>query len=180
VVSGKTRAMIQENPVSATYKTTFARDNQERLVTFRKIRGYPFYIFSTYSPEDYLASWYRESAIALSLLVVFILASIFLVKSTLKSRARELARLAAVQLSEVWRRQNEELNVALSRVKRLEGTIPICAYCKKIRNEQQSWELLEKYFSDNTDAIFTHGACPDCRREQLRSYKEQKSTPTQE
>jgi hypothetical protein len=171
LVSERTRAMIQTHPVTATYKTSFARDHIERLVTFRRVSEYPFYIFATCSPADYLGPWYWEAAIALTLLAVFVLATTLLGKALLTSEARELARLEAVRLGQEWRSRNEELSAALTRVRRLEGVIPICAYCKKIRTEDQSWNQLENYFSEHTDAVFTHGACPDCKAEQLRDLK---------
>lgn len=52
---------------------------------------------------------------------------------------------------------------ALAEVRRLQGTLPICAYCKKIRNDQNSWERLESYISEHSHATFSHGICPDCR-----------------
>jgi len=171
LVSDKTRALIQAHSVTATYKVTVARDHTERMVSFRQVAGYPYYIFATRSPSDYLAPWYQEAAISLSLLVVFILATAVLARTLLKGRATEQARSEAVRVGEAWRLQNEELNAALSRVRRLEGTIPICAYCKKIRTEEESWEQLEKYFTENSDATFSHGACPDCAKEQMRLYK---------
>jgi len=58
--------------------------------------------------------------------------------------------------------QKQELERTLTRIKRLEGIISICMYCKKIRNEQQSWEQLDKYIAQNTDAMFSHGLCPEC------------------
>jgi len=63
---------------------------------------------------------------------------------------------------ELLTRQKEELETTLTRVKRLEGIISICMYCKKIRTEQESWEQLEKYITENSDALFSHGICPDC------------------
>jgi DNA-binding response OmpR family regulator len=59
-------------------------------------------------------------------------------------------------------RQKEELEAALGRIKRLEGIIPICMYCKSIRRDETSWQQLENYISDNTDALFSHGICPVC------------------
>lgn len=50
----------------------------------------------------------------------------------------------------------------LQRVKRLEGLLPICSYCKDIRDEQDRWSSLEKYISEKTDAHFSHGVCPKC------------------
>jgi PAS domain S-box-containing protein len=63
---------------------------------------------------------------------------------------------------ELLTRQKEEVEATLARVKRLEGIISICMYCKKIRNEQESWEQLEKYITENSDARFSHGICPNC------------------
>jgi hypothetical protein len=56
----------------------------------------------------------------------------------------------------------EELSDALDRVKTLKGLIPICAQCKKIRNDQGFWQAVEAYVMDCTDAEFTHGLCPGC------------------
>jgi hypothetical protein len=41
-------------------------------------------------------------------------------------------------------------------------------YCKKIRTEQESWEQLEKYITENSDALFSHGICPECYARSLR------------
>ena len=170
LISETTRAMILGHPVTATYKATVARDHLERMVTFRKVAGYPYYIFATRSPSDYLAAWYQERTISLALLAVFLLATAILARTLLKGRATEQARSEAVRIGEAWRLQNEELNAALSRVRKLEGTIPICSYCKKIRTEEESWRQLEEYFTENSDATFSHGACPDCAKEQMRIY----------
>jgi DNA-binding response OmpR family regulator len=58
--------------------------------------------------------------------------------------------------------QKEELEAALARVKRLEGIIPICMYCKSIRTDKDSWQRLEAYITENTDAQLSHGMCPEC------------------
>ena len=55
-----------------------------------------------------------------------------------------------------------KLQIALTEIKVLKGLIPICASCKKIRNEEGFWDQLETYFSKHTDALFTHGLCPGC------------------
>lgn len=55
-----------------------------------------------------------------------------------------------------------QLEAALAAVKQLEGIIPICMYCKKIRNDQESWEQLEAYITEHSEAQFSHGICPDC------------------
>ena len=56
------------------------------------------------------------------------------------------------------------LRQALDEVKQLTGLIPICSWCKKVRDDQGAWQKLEKFLSDRTDATFTHGMCADCAR----------------
>ncbi len=56
------------------------------------------------------------------------------------------------------------LRRALSEIKVLEGILPICAQCKKIRNEEDSWEQLEAYISHHSDTKFSHGYCPECAK----------------
>ncbi len=48
------------------------------------------------------------------------------------------------------------------RVRRLEGILPICAYCKKIRRADNEWQVLEAYIEDHSKAEFSHGICPEC------------------
>lgn len=55
-----------------------------------------------------------------------------------------------------------ELREALASVKTLTGLLPICAWCKKIRNDEGYWQKIETYVSQHTDAQFTHGLCPEC------------------
>ncbi len=55
-----------------------------------------------------------------------------------------------------------ELQEALNNVKELRGLLPICSYCKKIRNDGNYWERLESYLSAHTHAQFSHSICPDC------------------
>ena len=57
-----------------------------------------------------------------------------------------------------------QLEVALAKVKQLEGIIPICMYCKKIRDDHESWQQLESYITEHSEAHFSHGICPECLR----------------
>jgi PAS domain S-box-containing protein len=57
-----------------------------------------------------------------------------------------------------------ELQVALAKVKSLSGFLPICASCKKIRDQADKWHVLEVYIRNHTEADFTHGICPDCQK----------------
>ena len=57
-----------------------------------------------------------------------------------------------------------ELRDALNHIKRLQGLLPICAACKKIRDYRGYWEEVEQYVQAHSDASFTHSICPDCAR----------------
>ncbi|MGC9367637.1 MAG: tetratricopeptide repeat protein [bacterium] len=59
---------------------------------------------------------------------------------------------------------NFKLSNALNKVKQLQGMLPICANCKKIRTDEGYWEQIEEYISEHSEAIFTHGVCPDCMK----------------
>jgi hypothetical protein len=56
----------------------------------------------------------------------------------------------------------QELQQALASVRSLSGLLPICASCKKIRDDQGYWEQVEAYISGHSDTTFTHGICPEC------------------
>jgi len=88
-----------------------------------------------------------------------------------KERTRELEESNQKLQSEIMERKRLEerqaeliadLKKALDNVKRLEGLIPICANCKKIRDDKGYWEEVDSYLSDHSDVEFTHGICPDC------------------
>jgi CheY-like chemotaxis protein len=57
-------------------------------------------------------------------------------------------------------------------VKQLEGLLPICAYCKQIRDEGDRWSQVEEYVSRRTEAQFSHGICPDCYERHLKPQLE--------
>ena len=60
-----------------------------------------------------------------------------------------------------------ELEQALNEIKTLRGLIPLCAWCKKIRDDQGFWQRLEDYLRAHTEAQFTHGICPQCLEMEL-------------
>ena len=57
------------------------------------------------------------------------------------------------------------LNKALKEVKTLSGFLPICASCKKIRDDKGYWTQIEAYISEHSEAEFSHGICPECSKE---------------
>ena len=75
-----------------------------------------------------------------------------------KEKEAEIYRLKNIELSTM----NDELRDALAHVKRLQGMLPICASCKKVRDDDGYWQRIESYISDHSDAKITHGICPEC------------------
>lgn len=57
-----------------------------------------------------------------------------------------------------------ELEAAMAQIKQLRGIIPICMYCKKIRDDKEYWQQVEEYVEEHSDAQFTHGICPECAK----------------
>ena len=60
-----------------------------------------------------------------------------------------------------------KLNATIEEIKTLQGIIPICAYCKNIRNDGGQWDKLEKYIHNHSNAQFSHGICPDCYKNKM-------------
>ncbi|MFA5835116.1 MAG: histidine kinase N-terminal 7TM domain-containing protein [Bacteroidota bacterium] len=71
----------------------------------------------------------------------------------------------------------DELQEALANVKTLGGLLPICANCKKIRDDEGYWNQVEQYIGKHTDAKFTHGICPECGKKALDEYYRTKDIP---
>lgn len=63
-----------------------------------------------------------------------------------------------------------QLQEAMSRIKTLHGILPICSFCRKIRDDEEGWRLLEEYVSAHADVLFSHGICPECLRKQYPDY----------
>ncbi|MFO7568596.1 MAG: PAS domain S-box protein [Smithellaceae bacterium] len=91
------------------------------------------------------------------------------------SRACQIRDKKMIQcnIRDMTRRSREEdermaliakLREALTSVRTLSGLLPICASCKKIRDDAGYWRKLEQYISDHSDVKFTHGVCPECEK----------------
>lgn len=78
------------------------------------------------------------------------------------------------KLAEEERERNiRDLKHALDEVRTLKGLIPICATCKKIRDDKGYWNQIEAYISDHSEAEFTHGICPDCAMKLMEELEEE-------
>jgi diguanylate cyclase len=91
-----------------------------------------------------------------------------------KERVESYAASLEIQVAERTRQLEEkvsQLESALAMVKKLEGVIPICGICKKIRNDEESWQQLEQYISEHSEALFSHGLCPDCYEKEMMGIR---------
>jgi PAS domain S-box-containing protein len=85
-----------------------------------------------------------------------------------RGAADDLLQVALVDVTERRRVEAEkgrlvrELEASLANVKRLSGLLPICASCKRIRDDRGYWQQVEAYVSDHSEAEFSHGVCPEC------------------
>jgi len=87
----------------------------------------------------------------------------------LRARVNVGIRVAALQ--ERLADQVKELQETLSKVQTLSGLLPICSYCKRIRNDQDYWEQVDAYVTEHSSVRFSHGICPSCLpavREELK------------
>ncbi|BCS54428.1 hypothetical protein [Geobacter sp. SVR] len=153
-----------------------ARFNVEVVETYVpiKVGNRVIGAFETYT--DVVSSYEQISRIVLTsvlsltviLLLVFGLSYLIIKKAVvlLKTAQQELA-VKVVQLE-----------TALSEVKNLQGIIPICMHCKKIRDDKESWHQLEQYISQHTEAHFSHGICPECFAAEMQTIKKRKSLDT--
>jgi sigma-B regulation protein RsbU (phosphoserine phosphatase) len=88
----------------------------------------------------------------------------------LQSRVRVGERMVKLQRSLAARVR--ELEEALAEVSKLQGLLPICSYCKKVRNETNYWEQVDSYLSSHSDLKLTHGICPQCLEKVMKELEE--------
>ncbi len=86
-------------------------------------------------------------------------------------------KLTLKQQAEKYCRQLEQtvhkLEVALARVRELEGLLPICMFCKKVRTDEREWLKLETYIEEHSEASFSHSLCPTCKETQYPELSKQ-------
>lgn len=91
-------------------------------------------------------------------------------------RARVRAGLRIIELQMSLAQRVAELEEALAHVKTLQGILPICMYCHKIRTDDESWQRIEQYISAHSEATFSHSLCPECLAEHYPEVANQGDT----
>lgn len=123
-------------------------DYQSVHTLFTTLNIGPYQKFNTITVKDILDQYLLEISI---ILAFFALVFVFVVK--------------IIHL-------NRSLKTALSEVRTLQGMIPICSSCKKIRDDQGYWNKIESYVSKHADARFSHGYCPTCYQKEVDRMKQ--------
>jgi hypothetical protein len=135
----------------------------------------------SYSDNQFID--YTIFAVGVVRIVIFILISMLFVIVYRTICATRLLRFSNTELSVQKQviedshlfitRQNEELTEALAEVKTLSGFLPICASCKKIRDDSGYWNQIETYIKKHSMAEFSHGICPDCAEKMYSDFYEE-------
>ena len=87
-------------------------------------------------------------------------------------RARLRVGKRIMQLQDSLANRVKELEAERQHVKMLQGFLPICSYCKKIRDDENLWSQIEEYISDHQDVQFSHSICPDCYETKVKPMEE--------
>jgi len=74
-----------------------------------------------------------------------------------------------------FQRVERDLRISLDEIKILQGIIPICSSCKKVRDDRGAWKQIESYIRDHSEAQFSHGICPDCAHRLYPEYHDTKN-----
>ena len=90
-------------------------------------------------------------------------------------RARVQVGAHVLELQSKLAERVRELEEAVVQVRQLQGLLPICSYCKKIRDEQNYWQRVDTYLSEHTDVMFSHGICPDCYRDVIQPQLDERA-----
>ncbi|MCI5159691.1 MAG: hypothetical protein D3906_14940 [Candidatus Electrothrix sp. AUS1_2] len=105
--------------------------------------------------------------ISIAIVTTTLLLSLYIVINSLNEMKKRLAAEKELnqykeELEDLVEQRTEKLQEAVSQVKVLSGFLPICASCKKIRDDKGYWNQIESYIREHSEAEFSHGICPDC------------------
>jgi two-component system sensor histidine kinase TtrS len=132
----------------------------------RELRLAPYQDLGPITLRDVLSSYWRSILVSALLFLGMALFTALALRLNRKTRAAHQLALAEMerrrQVEEERERLLAELQAALASVRTLSGLLPICAGCKKIRNDDGKWQPVEQYLAQKSEAQFSHGICPQC------------------
>jgi hypothetical protein len=142
---------------SDTY--TYSRHGRHAYLNTRFISELNWYLLVEHTGEGSTENLHKALVINLLLFAVITTIIIVIVIVTINAYQRVTQSQKAELID-----KNEKIEEALTEVKHLSGLLPICASCKKIRDDKGYWQQIETYIKEHSDADFSHGICPDCAR----------------
>ncbi len=184
-------SLFQKNVIDGGRST---KENFDAVISTYQIRVFPYHIAVMHAKSDVLKKWYRETIrdilvmAGTLILALFTFTLIFqqrqrrkraeleLIKhqmdleTTIQKRTQQLDSINAALVE-----KNESLERALKEIKTLKGIVPICSYCKNIRDDKGYWEKVEVYVHRHSQADFSHSICPECAKKhfpEMDLYKE--------
>jgi len=150
----------------------------------KKIPGSPWFLVSKIDEEEIHAVSRKRTTLISLIVIVLILASgssVGLLWWQQRVRYYRKQLDAEVQFSEELQKTSLErerllleLQEALANVKTLSEMLPICSYCKKVRDDKGYWDQVDSYISKHTDTVFSHSICPECAEKALKEIEEYK------
>jgi hypothetical protein len=115
------------------------------------------------TPPFWQTWWFR------TIVVIFVISVLVAIYLWRVNRIQQ----TAIRLEAMVKERTSELEEAMNNIKVLKGLIPICASCKKVRDDSGFWRQVEDYISHHSEAQFSHGICPDCMKKLYpQFYKE--------
>lgn len=142
--------LLQAKVPSGQFVAKSAVDGLTRSFALQRVGGHPLYLTVGLAEVDYLAGWRREVWQVTGLCALFGAGSLLFGIWIRRSMKRDAARI-------------RDLRRALDEVDALQDFLPICMYCKKVRDDQNYWSQLEHYLHEHAGTVFSHGICPECR-----------------
>ncbi len=143
---------LSNNSESMTLIGFSPLDNQKKIIVFQKVDDFPYIFMVASNFGSDLANWYNKEIIYLCgwffITIILFLLTNALYRLSLSNKSIE--------------DKNIKLQNSLEEIKVLEGIVPICANCKKIRDDKGYWNRIEAYIEKHSDASFSHGMCPGC------------------
>ena len=164
-------------------------EDGQHIVSVHQLQGFSFYVAVSYSRKNVLKKWRIEAVRDTATIFFTTLIAAFTL--TYAQRHRQRRKKAEKELyahherlektiaqrteqltaaNQKLMQKNEALETALVEVKTLSGLLPICAHCKKIRDDKGYWNQLEAYLGQHSDITLSHGICPECFSEHYPDY----------
>lgn len=153
------RIRIHGAPIAEIRRAIAVR--KEDVVLHRRLNGAISSFLGTPEYRELYAKWYGKPKLFWTVKTAFLGAGILLTIVVFLVLAWHYRQILLL---------NHRLENALHQVKVLSGMLPICSACKKIRDDKGSWNNIEEYISERSDAEFSHGICPDCAHKLYPKY----------